>query len=57
MTKKENNLLNLTAKTWNAFLKLPVYNGDDLNDFRFHIHALQNIILARKAIRKNKRNK
>lgn len=48
MTKQENKVLKASAELWNQFLKLPVQYKDDQNDFRFHLHALQNIILARK---------
>lgn len=35
----------------NEFLKLPVMHEDDNNEFRYSIHALQNIILAREGVR------
>lgn len=52
MTTDEIKVLDLTKETWNAFLQLPEQHEDDNDDFRFHIHALQNIILAREGVRK-----
>lgn len=47
MTPQELKVLELTKGTWNAFLELSEMHPDDQNDFRRHVHALQNIILAR----------
>lgn len=56
MTEAELKALEATKDAWNAFLQLPVnINEDDVRDFRFHIHALQNIILAREGSRALKR--
>lgn len=44
---KERAVLNITADLWNAFLELKVMHNDDQEDFRFHLHALQNIIYSR----------
>lgn len=52
MTQQEIKVLELTKETWNAFLELPDQHEDDNDDFRFHIHAIQNIILAREGVRK-----
>ena len=54
MTKKETIVLTNLAKAWNTFLKLKVLHADDMNDFRFHIHGAQNIILARRSLKKIK---
>jgi hypothetical protein len=51
MTDKEQKVLDLTAEAWNSFLQLPEYNEDDVADFRFHIHAIQNMVLAREGVR------
>lgn len=56
MTDQENKVLDLSAQLWNEFVKLPVMHADDNNDFRFHIHALQNMIYAREGVRKSKEN-
>lgn len=54
MTAEEVKVLNITKDAWNAFLQLPIQHPDDINEFRFHIHAMQNIIYAREGIRKMK---
>lgn len=51
MTDQEKKVLELTKDVWNDFLKLPEQHKDDEHDFRFHIHALQNIVLAREGVR------
>lgn len=51
MTEQEIKVIGLTRDTWNAFLELPVQSQDDTQEFRFHIHALQNIVLAREGMR------
>jgi len=52
MTDQELKVLALTKEAWNEFIQLSVQHQDDHNDFRFHIHALQNMILAREGVRK-----
>lgn len=51
MTDKEIRVLELTRDAWNAFMELSVQSQDDTQEFRFHVHALQNIILAREGMR------
>lgn len=51
LTDQEVKVVELTAETWNQFLKLPIEHPDDQNDFRYHIHALQNILLGRSGAR------
>lgn len=51
MTSLEVKAIDATKELWNAFLQLPEMHPDDQNDFRYHIHALQNIILAREGQR------
>lgn len=51
MTEQEIKVLQLTGETWNAFTKLPIIHPDDMNDIRYHIHAIQNIIYAREGLR------
>ena len=43
----EMKVIQLLANAWNAFLQLPVSHGDEVNDFRFAIHAAQYVVLAR----------
>lgn len=51
MTEEEKKLFELTADVWNAFLKLPIQHISDRPEFMVHIHAIQNIILAREGFR------
>ncbi len=46
-TDEELEVLAKTSDVANSFYDLPSMHPNDLNDFRFHINALQNIILAR----------
>jgi hypothetical protein len=46
---EQDKVLKLTADTWASFLKIKRGLHDDYtNDFRFHIHALQNILYCQK---------
>lgn len=51
ITDQEKVVMEKTGQVWNEFLKLPFHHPDDNNDFRFHLHALQNMILGRSAYR------
>lgn len=51
MVPEELKLMGISTDLWNEFLKLPKTYDDEVHDFRFHIHALQNIILARTGFR------
>ena len=44
--KKQEIALEKTAELWNAFMNIPLteMHLDDTNDFRHHLHALQNIL-------------
>jgi hypothetical protein len=46
--KKQDIALKKTAELWNAFMDIPLteVHSDDTNDFRHHLHALQNILYA-----------
>lgn len=52
MTSQEIRVLNLTRDVWNEFLKLPTVHPTDQVEFMHHMHALQNILLAREGMRK-----
>lgn len=56
MTPQELKVLETTRDIWNEFIELPIQHQEDQNEFRFHIHALQNIILAREGQRHMKNN-
>jgi len=47
---KQDETLKISADLWNSFLEIPKeeIHQDDTNDFRFHIHALQNILYTQK---------
>jgi hypothetical protein len=49
LTKEEKDLLDKISEAWNDFLKLPTLHADDVIEYRQHVHAIQNIILARPA--------
>ena len=44
--KKQDIALKKSAELWNAFIDIPLteMHSDDTNDFRHHLHALQNIL-------------
>lgn len=46
----QDNCLKLSADLWNEFLLIPdnEKHPDDTNDFRYHLHALQNILYTQK---------
>jgi hypothetical protein len=52
---KQIKVKNLTCDLWNAILEIPKedMHPDDLNDLRFHIHAIQNILYAQAYIKKH----
>lgn len=47
MTEQEKLVLDKLVEAWNAFLLLDVEHPDDTAEFRYGIHALQNMILSR----------
>lgn len=47
MTDQEQSVMDGLVAAWNAFVALPVEHGDDVGEFRRHIHAAQFMILAR----------
>lgn len=53
MNDEEKKVITASAELWNAFLKLEKYHPDDVHDILFHIHAIQNIVMSREAVRNN----
>lgn len=51
MTEQELDVLEKSRELWDEFLKLPVIHPDDQNEFRLHLHAIQNIVMARTAMK------
>lgn len=52
----EEAVLDSLAAVWNDFCKLPQEyeaggHNDDTADFKFHLHALQNIVASRHGLR------
>ncbi|WPZ06578.1 hypothetical protein [Pelagerythrobacter marinus] len=50
-TAQEEALAVALGECWDMFLKLPIEHPDDRDEFRRGIHSLQNIVLARPALR------
>ncbi len=53
LTEAERSVLERLAAAWMAFRELPAQHPDDNDEFRYSIHALQNIIAWRVARRVN----
>lgn len=53
MNEPEKDAIKASADLWNLCMKLEKYHPDDINDIRFHINAIQNIIMSREAVRNN----
>ena len=51
MTKQELKVIDHLAKAMNKFEELPVMHSDDFDEFFRAIHAAQNIVMAREAVR------
>jgi len=51
MTEAEKQLVQALGEAWNAFLALPVEHQNDQVEFMWHLHALQNQVMARPARR------
>lgn len=53
--EKQKQVLNITAELWNKYLEIPKEDKhqDDDNDFRHHLHALQNILFTQLYKKKN----
>jgi len=51
MTPQEIDVVTKLANSWIAFHKLPVMHPSDRAEFVHHVHALQNIVMARDAVR------
>jgi hypothetical protein len=47
----EQEVIDITADLWNKVSELPPAHPDDINDLRFHINAIQNILYARVGMR------
>lgn len=51
LEQQERIALDLLSRAWNAFCALPTLHDADAREFCQAIHAAQNIILARPAMR------
>jgi len=52
----ESWIVDRLGEAWNDFLALPVYNQDDVDDFRKAIHDAQRIVLSRSGWRQLRPN-
>lgn len=52
MTDQEKSALDKTVELWNDLNALEVFHIDDMHEVKFHIHAIQNIIMARGYMKK-----
>lgn len=57
LTEQEQEVIDLSVKLWNEFLKLPIQHMDDNNEMRRDIHDIQNRIFSRPEIRNQMINK
>lgn len=53
LTDKEREVVEVSCKLHNLFCALPVFHVADIREETFHIHAIQNMIMAREAYRSN----
>lgn len=53
LTDKENQVIEATCKLHNLFCNLPVFHPSDIREECVHIHAIQNMVMAREAYRSN----
>ena len=53
LTSNERAVLDCLVDAYNHFAYLPTLHPDDFKDFVYHTHALQNIVMARVAVRSN----
>jgi hypothetical protein len=53
MTKEEQDLILQLVRVYEGMLALPQYHINDMREAVNHIHALQNMIMAREAVRNN----
>lgn len=51
MTAQELKIFTMLSDMWNDFRKLPEEHPNDAHEVLFHIHAIQDKILARAAFR------
>lgn len=51
----QEEVLKISAELWNKFLEIPQQelHLDDNNDFRHHLHAIQNIMYTQLFIKKH----
>lgn len=52
LPEHEEVAMDCLASAWNSICNSTM-KGDDLNDFRYHIHALQNLLMGRQFARNN----
>lgn len=53
LTDLEKEVIDASCKLHNLFCKLPVFHPSDIRDECYHIHAIQNLVMAREVYRSN----
>ena len=51
MTEEEKELVDLLGTVYTKFNALPILNQSDVREVVFHVHAIQNTVMSRVAIR------
>jgi hypothetical protein len=51
MTEAEKKVLNKLVEAHNAFIELAEYHPSDITEWVHGMHALQNIVMSREAVR------
>jgi hypothetical protein len=51
LTEKEIKIISLLGDAWREYINLEEFHPDDISDFRYHIHRLQDLISQRLAVR------
>lgn len=51
LTPEELKICEMLGEVYNAFVKAPRLHPGDVEEMAFHIHAMQNMVMSRSAIR------
>lgn len=54
MTKQEKKVMNHLIDAWNEYVHLPIIHPDHNDEFRYALHQLQYLIMARPHIYRGK---
>lgn len=53
LTDLEKEVIETSCKLHNLFCQLPAFHPSDIKDECYHVHAIQNFVMAREAYRSN----